>query len=152
MLQPLIQKIGNKLPGWKRNLLAYPGREFLVKTVLSAMPTFFMTVFKMLKWAYYRIDRFRRSFLWRGGNPDMVNGCHCLVNWQTCVRPRKWGGLGIKDLDKFDRALRLMWLWFNWDLKERPWRHLLKVTDATDITLFFCSIVMQVGNGHRTPF
>jgi hypothetical protein len=63
MLQPLIQKIGNKLPGWKRNLLAYPGREFLVKTVLSAMPTFFMTVFKMLKWAYYRIDRFRKSFL-----------------------------------------------------------------------------------------
>jgi hypothetical protein len=34
-LQHLIQKIGNRLPGWKRNLLYYPGRELLVKSVLS---------------------------------------------------------------------------------------------------------------------
>jgi hypothetical protein len=80
MLQPLIQKIGNILPRWKRNLLAYPGRELLVKTILSVMPTFFMIVFKMFKWAHYRIDRFGRSFLWRGENPDRVNGGHCLVN------------------------------------------------------------------------
>jgi hypothetical protein len=80
MLQPLIQKIGNGLPRWKRNLLAYLDRELLVKTILSVMPTFFMIVFKMSKWAHYRIDRFRRSFLWRGKNPDRVNGGHCLVN------------------------------------------------------------------------
>jgi hypothetical protein len=42
MLQPVIQKIGNKLPGWKRNLLSYPGKELLVKIVLSTMPTFFL--------------------------------------------------------------------------------------------------------------
>jgi hypothetical protein len=49
MMQPLIQQIGGRLPGWKRNLLTYPGREILVKLVLSAMPTFFMTVFKIKK-------------------------------------------------------------------------------------------------------
>jgi hypothetical protein len=74
----------------------------------------------MLKWAYYRIDRFRRSFLWRGKNPDKVKGGHCLVNWQTCLRQRKWGGLGIKDRDKFGCALRIWWLWYNWDHKDRP--------------------------------
>jgi hypothetical protein len=30
-LFPLIKRIGNHLPGWKRNMLAYPGREVLVK-------------------------------------------------------------------------------------------------------------------------
>jgi hypothetical protein len=25
MMQPIVQKIGNKLPGWKRNFLSYPG-------------------------------------------------------------------------------------------------------------------------------
>jgi hypothetical protein len=31
---------------------------------------------------------------------------HWLVNWATCTRPKKWGGLGIKDLEKFGRTLK----------------------------------------------
>jgi hypothetical protein len=84
------------------------------------MPTFFLTVHKMKKWTISRIDRFRRSFLWRGQHPDQINRGHCLVNWLTCLRPKKWGGLGLKDLEKFSRALRLRWLWHQWGSKERP--------------------------------
>jgi hypothetical protein len=46
---PLVQRVGNRLPGWKRNMLAYPGREVQVKAVLSAMPTHFLTVYKLPK-------------------------------------------------------------------------------------------------------
>jgi hypothetical protein len=49
MISPLVQKIGNKLPGWKRNLLSYSGRETLVKMVLSAMTTHLLTVHKLPK-------------------------------------------------------------------------------------------------------
>jgi hypothetical protein len=49
LLHPLIQKIGDRLLGWKKNFLSYPSRELLVKTVLYALPTFFLTVFKMPK-------------------------------------------------------------------------------------------------------
>jgi hypothetical protein len=55
-LQPLIQKIANKLPGWKRKLLSYPGRKLLVKTVLSSMLTHFLTVYKLPKWVAHEID------------------------------------------------------------------------------------------------
>jgi hypothetical protein len=37
------------LPGWKRNFLSYPGRETFIKIILSAIPTFFITVFKPAK-------------------------------------------------------------------------------------------------------
>jgi hypothetical protein len=47
MMQQVVDKIGSRLPGWKRNLLSYPGREALVKSVLSALSTYFMTVFKL---------------------------------------------------------------------------------------------------------
>jgi hypothetical protein len=30
-IQPMAQRIGNQLSGWKRNLLTYPGRELLVQ-------------------------------------------------------------------------------------------------------------------------
>jgi hypothetical protein len=106
MIQPLVQKIGNKLLGWKRNLLSYPRRELLVKVVLTSMPPYFLTVYKLPAWARKDIDRYR-CFLGRGDDPDNVKGGHCLVKWKSCTRPKRLGGLGIKDLDKYGRALRL---------------------------------------------
>jgi hypothetical protein len=96
----MVQKKGNRMLGWKRNLLTYSGRELLVKTVLSAMTTYFMTIHKLPKWAAKEIDRFRRSFLLHGEDPDKVRGGHCLVKWKVCTKPKKEGGLGIKDLAK----------------------------------------------------
>jgi hypothetical protein len=44
----VVQKVANKMLGWKKNLLTYPGRELLVKPVLTAMPTFFSQFSKWL--------------------------------------------------------------------------------------------------------
>jgi hypothetical protein len=103
------------------------------------MPTFFLTIFKMLKWGLSKIDHFRRGFLWKGRDHENIRGGHYLVNWDTCMRPKSLGGLGIKNLEKFDRALRLRWLWHNWDHVDRPWKELLKITDQADRQLFFYS-------------
>jgi hypothetical protein len=148
----MVQKIGNMLPGSKRNLLSYPGRELLAKIVLSTMLTHFLIVHKILAWAIKEVNRFRKGFLWRGQDIDKVRGGHCLVKWKCCIGPRKLGGLGIKDLDKFGRTLRLWWLWHNWDLVDRPWKNLLKLQDKMDRALFFASTVIRVGGGRNTPF
>jgi hypothetical protein len=47
-------------------------------------------------WAAKEVDRFRRSFLWHGDDPDKVRGGHCLVKWDACTGPNKWGALGSK--------------------------------------------------------
>lgn len=60
--------------------------------------------------------------------------------------------LGIKDLERFGRALRQRWLWYKWDNRARPWQKLLKITDPLDRELFFCSTNIMIGNGKRTPF
>jgi hypothetical protein len=89
IMQHVVQKIAVRLPRWKRTFFSYPTREQLVKYVLTSMPTFFLTIHKMQKWPFAKIDKFRRRFLWRGQHPDNVSGGHCLVNWQTCLRPNK---------------------------------------------------------------
>lgn len=143
--QPMVQKIANRLSGWKRKFMTYPGRELLIKTVLTAMPTYFLTIFKPARWAISHIDRFRRSFLWKGTNPENIRGGHCLVNWETCQLPRYLGGLGIKDLENFGRVLQLRWIWHNWDNQDKPWKYLFKNEDAVDRQLFFASTYVQIG-------
>ncbi|WVZ89665.1 LOW QUALITY PROTEIN: hypothetical protein U9M48_036039 [Paspalum notatum var. saurae] len=112
--QPLIEKIGNRLTGWKGSLLNRAGRLTLVSSVLSAMPTYHLSVFPLAAWARKCIDKIHRSFLWKGKAES--NGGHRLVAWPLVSMPKALGGLGVLNLDKFSRALRLRWLWKDWTL------------------------------------
>ena len=76
-IQPLIDKIANRLPSWKARLINKAGRLKLVNTVLSSMPVYFMTVFDIKKWAIKKIDKLRRGFLWKGTSE--AKGVHCQV-------------------------------------------------------------------------
>jgi hypothetical protein len=85
-----------------------------------------------------------------GEDPERVKGGHCLVKWRVCTWPKNWGGegvIGIKDIERFGRALRLRWLWNCWDVVDRPWKNLLKIYDKRYMALFFASTVITVNNG-----
>jgi hypothetical protein len=122
------------------------------KSILAAMPTYFLIVFKMPKWGISNIDKFRISFPWKGQDPENIKGGHCLVNWLKCTRPKSLGGLRLEDLENFNRALRMRWLWHHWDQVEKPWKHLLKITDQVERQLFFSSTLVNIGDGKNTPF
>ena len=148
--QPLIDKMGGRLAVWKGRLLNKAGRLKLVNSVLSSLPTYFLTVFKLPQWVIKRIDKLRRSFLWKG--EAEAKGGHRLVNWRKTLRPKKFGGLGILDLDLFSRALRLRWLWFQWTTPDRPWVGSEQPVNAVDRQLFIASTVVTLGNGEKASF
>jgi hypothetical protein len=60
---------------------------------------------------------------------------------------REKGGLGILDLERFTRALRLRWLWFKWKQKQRAWNNLEIPCDKYDHDIFNASTVVNVGDG-----
>jgi hypothetical protein len=62
-VQPLVDKIGARLLGWKGKFLSTSGRETLVKTVLSTVPIYHFTVFHAQKWMIKSINKLWRSFL-----------------------------------------------------------------------------------------
>jgi len=149
-VQPLVEKVAARLPTWKEKFLNKAGRLKLLNAVLTSIPVHFLTVFAINKWAIKRIDKIRRSFLWKGSAE--ANGGHCLVRWAKVMRPKKFGGLGVLDLELFGRALRLRWLWLEWTDQERPWVGTTVPCDAMDRQLFRISTVVTIGDGCKASF
>jgi mannosylglycoprotein endo-beta-mannosidase len=149
-IQPLIDKMANSLPTWKGKFLNKAGRLKLVNTVLSSLPTYFLTVFALKKWAIKRLDKLRRGFLWKGS--EDAKGGHCLVRWAKVQKPKHLGGLGVLDLELFSRALRLRWLWYQWTEPDRPWVGTEVPCNEIDKQLFRASTLVTLGNGNRAKF
>ena len=62
------------------------------------------------------------------------------------------GGLGILDMDKFARTLRLRWPWLVRKDTERVWVDLGHPCDEEDMALFYECTSITVGNGQRASF
>jgi hypothetical protein len=75
-----------------------------------------------------------------------------LGELENLRKTKKSGGLGIKDLTKFNTSLRLWWLWFNWDSQDRHWKRLYRLHDPAGRALFFASTYVHIGDGKATPF
>jgi hypothetical protein len=114
------------------------------------MLTYHLRVFPLAAWARRKIDKIRRSFLWKG--EENANGRYCLVNWPTLTRPKDFGGLGVFNLDRFGRALRLRWLWQEWVEESKSWFGSELPCSDVDRLLFNSSIKITLDNGAKAHF
>ena len=117
---PLLKKFTGRLTGWAAKHLSIAGRLVLLNAVLSSIPVYYMSCFKLPSWVIEEIDKVRRNFLWHGVSqqPKKLS----LVNWNLVCTPKKLGGLGVLDLTTFNHALLLKWFW-KW---ESPHGNLIK--------------------------
>jgi hypothetical protein len=92
----------------------------LVNAVLTTVLTYLMTIFYHPKLLVRKIDRIRHNFLWCG--EENVSDAKCLVNWKIVCSSKSLGGLRVKYLNLFSRALWLRWAWLDWTDVDRPWR------------------------------
>lgn len=150
LFQPLLEKIEHRLASYKTKLLSKGGRIVILKSVLSALSTFHLTVFEFPVWLRERIERYLRGWLWRG---DLCcGGGSCLVRWTTICSPKEFGGLGVLDLDKFGRALRLRWEWLRWARPDKPWAAVSSPLNDYDLCLFAAVTTITVRDGRFTNF
>ena len=151
-LQPLLDKAMGRLPGWKGKNLARPGRVSLAKSVLCAIANHHLTALSLPTWAIQKLSKITRNFIWCGEDSENASGGHSLVNWKTVCRPKPMGGLGITDLERFGRALRLRWPWLMWTDPGRQWVGSAVPCDETDMALFRASTTISLGNGRKSLF
>lgn len=70
----------------------------MINSVLSVLPTYWMSVFELPKWVYREIDRVRHDFLWNGCD---ISKPKCrLVAWFKICNSKDHGRWGILDISQ----------------------------------------------------
>ena len=97
-----------KLSGWKRLYLSKGGTLTLLKSTLSSLPAYCLSLFTIPKVMATRLERIQRNFLW-GSSIECFK--YLLVAWEKVCLRHEFGGLGIWNLAYFNQALLGKWLW-----------------------------------------
>lgn len=98
----ITDRIWSKLQGWKEKLLSQAGREVLLKAVVQAIPAYSMSCFKLPTTLCHEIEIMIRKFWW--GQRGTRRRIH-WVKWRTLCRPKAIGGMGFRELQKFNDAM-----------------------------------------------
>ncbi|GJS62818.1 hypothetical protein Tco_0677382 [Tanacetum coccineum] len=114
----LIEKVQNRISDWKNKSLSVAGRLQLIKSVISYMHIYWALVFILPSRILLDLEQLMRGFLWCQG--PMKKG-RAKVSWDLVCRPHKEGGLGIRRLDLFNKALMVTHIWNLLTLKESLW-------------------------------
>ncbi|KAE8660741.1 hypothetical protein F3Y22_tig00116951pilonHSYRG00750 [Hibiscus syriacus] len=119
---PVFKNFSSKLAGWKASCLSLAGRTVLLKSVLTSLPIFFLSLFKMPCNIGKKLNSLMANFLW--GEKGDKRRIH-WVNWNTVCRPLNCGGLGVLDLNLTNRALLGKWVWKFANDKNSLWKSVL---------------------------
>ncbi|XP_035544681.1 uncharacterized protein LOC118348042 [Juglans regia] len=104
----VLEKFERRLAGWKRLYLSKGGRITLMKSILSNLPTYYLSLFPLPASIASRIEKLQRDFLWSGlGDERKFH----LVGWENVCSPLRDGGLGVRNVRAFNKALLGKWLW-----------------------------------------
>lgn len=106
--KPVLSTIIAKLSIWKGKFLSMARRMCMIKSVLSSLLLYYMSIFPMPKGITKVISSINCSFLWKG-----TSNSHgiCKVAWQKVIKNKPLGGLGLGSLHNKNLALLFKWLW-----------------------------------------
>ncbi|CAN1239055.1 LINE-1 retrotransposable element ORF2 protein [Linum grandiflorum] len=102
MFRDMEDKLRKKLAGWKTACLSAAGKETLIKSVISAFPSYMMNCFLLPAGLCKKFNSIVSRFWW--SNKDGSKPIH-WVSWKTLTKPKAQGGLGFRDFRALNLAL-----------------------------------------------
>ena len=167
------ERFRNRLSSWKRQYISKGGRLTLIRSTLSSLPIYFLSLFRMPKIVWSRLEKIQRDFLWGGGNLERKPH---LVNWNTVCQEKSRGRLGVRGLSMKNQALLCKWCWRFANERDSLWRLVISIKFGEEVggwntrdirggygtglwkdirkewLTFFQNSISSLGNGRRLGF
>lgn len=104
----LIEKMENRLPGWKRHNITHVGRTMMIQSVLALIPIYYMATGMLPKKVINNMNQILRNFWW--GHSKDQRKMHFL-KWEWFITSKDKGGLDLRSLEELNKALvaKLTW-------------------------------------------
>lgn len=99
--QPIMDKFGKRCNDWNEKYMTQAAKEVHIKSVVQALPTFVMGVFKLSQGFCEKYEKLIRYFWWGDEGHRKVH----WMSWDRMTKPKRAGGIGFRDMHLFNQAL-----------------------------------------------
>jgi hypothetical protein len=106
--RPMVEAIKKRFQSWGNKYISLGGRIVLINFVLNSLPIFFLSYLKMPSKVWKEVIKIQRKFFWGGLSS---RSRMCWVKWEEICKPKKEGGLGVKNLCLMNLSLLAKWRW-----------------------------------------
>ena len=130
----VIQRIQCRISSWKVIWLSLVARILLIKSVLAAIPNYFIAKLKIPSGVLYTIKKLIKRFLWSGNLDDSRKVP--LISLQDMSHTSNVGGVGIHDLSLRNEAFGGKLIWHMYTKSQSTWCTIMqkKYLDNNDPT------------------
>lgn len=104
----IIDRFRSRLAGWKEKCLSFGERLTMIKSIIGSIGSYLMSIFHVLVTVLNTLEMMRDSFFW---GTDLDDHYMHWVRWDNVLVDRVYGGLGVRSLFYYNRALLLRWRW-----------------------------------------
>ncbi|GKC08551.1 RNA-directed DNA polymerase, eukaryota [Tanacetum coccineum] len=104
----VIDKISSRLSKWKTKTLSNGGRLTLLKSVLTSLPIYYMSIYKTPSAVIKDLEAMRRDFFI---GSDKADKKMVWIRWDITLASKNNGGLGVSSFFATNQALLFKWIW-----------------------------------------
>ena len=117
------ERFRNRLTSWEIQYISKGGRATLIRSALSSLPIYYLSLFRMPQKVCARLKRIQRQFLWGGSDHDKKIS---LVRWATVCTCNRKGGIEIKSFSNMNKAFLSKWSWRFANDRDSLWRKVIR--------------------------
>ncbi|GKB90904.1 hypothetical protein Tco_0963176 [Tanacetum coccineum] len=125
----VVAKVSSRLSKWKLKTLSIGGRLTLIKSVLTSIPLYHMSIFKVPSGVLKLLESIRRNFF---NGVDGSERKMAWISWNKVLASKKYGGLGVSSFYALNRALLFKWVWRFFSHGSCLWTRFIKAIYGED--------------------